>query len=164
MKRLGLALLSILCLGVVLAQAQQVTMPLDQGAFACAYNSALPTVASGNYGLIQCDSAGRLITTASGSVPSSATPTYTNVASAAVDTPLLALNASRKPNSTIVNDSTAILCIKLALNGSSATSYYVAVDGKTTVPGIFQIPDNYTGAISGTWAAANGFARVTEMQ
>jgi len=102
--------------------------------------------------------------TPSGAEPPSATPTYTNVASAAADTPLLAANTSRKANSTIVNDSTAILYIKLALNGSSTTSYYVAVAGATTAPGIFQIPDNYTGAISGTWASANGFARVTEMQ
>lgn len=163
MKRLGLALLSILCLGVVLAQAQQIPPPGNTG-IACAYNASTPTVTTGNYGLVQCDANGRLITTPSGAAPASATPTFTNVASAAADTPLLAANTSRKANSTIVNDSTAILYIKLALNGSSATSYYVAVDGKTTVPGIFQIPDNYTGAISGTWASANGFARVTEMQ
>lgn len=90
------------------------------------------------------------------------TATHSNVSAAASDTPLLAANASRKPGSTIVNDSTAILYIKLG-TGASATSYMVAVDGKTTVGGIFPVPDGYTGAVNGFWASATGAARVTEM-
>lgn len=92
-----------------------------------------------------------------------ATATHTNVVGAAADTVLLAANASRKPGSTIANDSTAILYIKLAANGSSATSYWVAVDGKTTVAGVALIPDGYVGAVCGTWASATGSARVVEM-
>lgn len=163
MKRFGLALVSLICLGLALAQAQNQTNPTVVGNTG-AYNSALPTCTSGQWCAIQTDINGRLITSTAGPISNAATPTYTNVASAAADTTLLAANASRKPNSTIVNDSTAILYIKLAASGSSATSYYVAVDGKTTVSGIFQIPDNYVGAVCGTWASATGSARVTEMQ
>lgn len=60
MKRLGLAFLLTL-LGLACAQAQQVNPPLDQGATACAFNSVLPTITTGNYGLIQCDANGRLL-------------------------------------------------------------------------------------------------------
>lgn len=90
------------------------------------------------------------------------TATHSNVVAANADTALLASNANRKPGSTIVNDSTAILYIKLG-SGASATSYMVAIDGKTTVPGIFPVPDGYTGAVNGFWASATGSARVTEM-
>jgi len=96
-------------------------------------------------------------------IPTITTVSYSNVAAATSDTLLLAANQSRKKGSTIANDSTAILYIKLG-SGSSATSFMVAIDGKTTVPGIFSIPDGYTGAVYGTWASATGAARVTEMQ
>lgn len=91
-----------------------------------------------------------------------ATATHSNVSAAASDTQLLAANTSRKPGSTIANDSTAILYIKLG-TGASTTSYMAAVDGKTTVPGIFNVPDGYTGVVNGIWASATGSARVTEM-
>ena len=41
------------------APAQTVVTPA-QSAVACAYNSALPSLASGTYGLVQCDTNGRL--------------------------------------------------------------------------------------------------------
>ncbi len=94
--------------------------------------------------------------------PTVSTATHTNVASANADTVLLAANTARQPGSTIANDSTAILYVKLG-SGASATSYQAAVDAKTTVPGLFLVPDSYTGAVNGFWAAANGFARVVEL-
>lgn len=90
------------------------------------------------------------------------TATHSNVSAAAADTVLLAANAARLPGSTITNDSTAILYIKLG-GGASATSYWVAIDGKTTVGGNAILTDGYTGAVNGFWASATGSARVTEM-
>lgn len=89
-------------------------------------------------------------------------PTRSNVSVAAADTLILAANASRKPGSQIVCDTTAISFIKLG-SGSSATSFDGAVDGKTTVPGIFNVPNGYLGAVYGTGSAATGTWRVTEM-
>lgn len=48
----------------VKANAQTVVTPTQVG-IACAYNSSLPTLATGNYGLVQCDTNGRLILGAS---------------------------------------------------------------------------------------------------
>jgi hypothetical protein len=42
------------------ARAQQTPPPSITG-IACAYNSTLPTVAAGNWGLVQCDANGKLI-------------------------------------------------------------------------------------------------------
>jgi hypothetical protein len=54
-------------LGLAPALAQQITNPTQVGD-ACAYNSTLPTVATGNYGLLQCDSSGRMIVSPTTSV------------------------------------------------------------------------------------------------
>lgn len=59
-----------LFLAIAPAVAQTVTTPA-QNAIACAYNTSVPTLTAGTYGLVQCDSAGNLIIT---SGPSS-TPT-----------------------------------------------------------------------------------------
>jgi len=51
---------AFLGLGYNPAKAQQTTTPTIAG-IACAYNSSLPTLITGNYGLVQCDANGRLI-------------------------------------------------------------------------------------------------------
>ena len=61
MQKLIAALLIYLGLASA-ALAQQITTP-SQNAIACAYNSSLPTLTSGNYGLAQCDSTGHLLIT-----------------------------------------------------------------------------------------------------
>lgn len=89
-----------------------------------------------------------------------ASVTHANVASATGSTLLLAANASRVGGA-IVNDSAAILYLKLG-TGASSTSYDYVIDAKTTVPGSFDIPADYRGAIYGAWATADGAARVSE--
>jgi hypothetical protein len=91
-----------------------------------------------------------------------ATATRTDVSVAAASTLVLAANAARKPGSVIACDTTAISYFKLG-TGASATDFFAAVDGKTTVPGLFNIPDGYLGAIYGYGASATGAWRVTEM-
>ena len=93
----------------------------------------------------------------------SATATESNVAASASSVQLLAANTARLPGSGIVNDSTAILYIRLGATAASATAYTFALDGKTTVPGWYPIPDGFTGAVQGIWASATGSARVTEI-
>lgn len=91
------------------------------------------------------------------------TATQSSVAGSATSVTLLAANTARKSGSTITNDSTAILYI--SLNGAaSTTNYWLAIDGKTTVPGVASLPNGFTGVVLGIWGSATGSARVTEMQ
>jgi hypothetical protein len=83
--------------------------------------------------------------------------TLTDVASSASSVTLLASNASRVAAS-IVNDSTQLLYVKCASSASS-TSCVV----KVASMGYFEVPFGYTGIITGIWASANGYARVTEV-
>lgn len=94
--------------------------------------------------------------------PSIATATRSDVTVAAASTLVLAANTARKTGSVIACDTTAISYFKLG-TGASATDYIAAVDGKTTIPGIFNVPDGYLGAIYGYGASATGTWRVTEM-
>jgi hypothetical protein len=88
--------------------------------------------------------------------------TGANVNASASSVTLIAANTGRKAGSKVVNDSTAILYIKLG-STASATDYWAAIDGKTTVPGEALIPDGYLGIVTGIWASATGAARVVEM-
>ncbi len=104
--------------------------------------------------------------TVSGTITVSETPagtsTTSNVASSASNVTILAANTARL-GATIANDSTAILYLKLG-SASSATSYTVQMAGSTS-GGIsyYEVPFRYTGIITGTWATANGNARVDEL-
>ncbi len=62
MRELVLGALALLSLGLGLtsARAQQIANPAISG-IACAYNSSLPTVSTGTWGLVQCDANGRII-------------------------------------------------------------------------------------------------------
>lgn len=93
-------------------------------------------------------------------VISAATPA--NVSASATAVTLLAANTARKAGSSIVNDSTAILYIKLG-SSASATDFWKAIDGKTTIPGDLDLPPGYLGIVTGIWASATGAARVVEM-
>lgn len=61
LRALALALLGLLFIPTIaLAQQTYVAPPVGIG---CAYNSSLPTITAANAGWVQCDSAGRLLTT-----------------------------------------------------------------------------------------------------
>lgn len=80
-----------------------------------------------------------------------------NVASAAVDTVLLASNVKRL-GATVENDSTSALNLLLSPAVSSAT-----VRTRQLAPGTYyELPFGYTGVVKGFWTTANGFARITE--
>jgi hypothetical protein len=91
------------------------------------------------------------------SAPISSTSTLTNVAGSASSVTLLALNTSRR-GATIVNDSAALLYVKLGTT-ASATSYTV----RMTPNAYYEVPFGYTGRIDGIWGAATGNARITEL-
>lgn len=88
---------------------------------------------------------------------SASSTTVTQVASSASNVTLKASNASRKML-IIVNDSTAILYVKLGATASSTSYSYKLSAGDT-----LELPHpTYTGAVDGIWASANGNAYVTE--
>lgn len=84
--------------------------------------------------------------------------TRSNVASSASSVTVLAANTARI-GCTIYNDSTAILYLALGATTASVTNYTVQIAANA----YYEVPFNTTMALSGIWAAANGFARVTEL-
>jgi hypothetical protein len=97
----------------------------------------------------------------SGGTPVAATATTTSVTGSASAVTLLAANTNRT-GASITNDSAAILYILLGTGTVSATNYTYAIDAKSTVPGVVEIPADWHGIITGIWASATGAARVTE--
>jgi hypothetical protein len=87
-----------------------------------------------------------------------ANATLTNVASSATSVTLLPANSARK-KVTIWNNSTAILYFSLSSTASSVTACSV----KMIADAFYEVPSDYTGAITGIWASANGAARITEI-
>lgn len=108
------------------------------------------------------DTAGRL-RIASLSSASITAATRSDVAVATASTVVLAANPSRKPGSRIACDTTSVSYFLLAATGAGPANFIGAVDAKTTVPGIFNVPDGYLGAVCAVGSAANGSWRVTEM-
>lgn len=112
------------------------------------------TSADGDYTSLAADRTGRLKIT-----DTSATGTNTSVASAIVDTAILAANVSRR-GATITNDSAASqLRLLLGTTPASATNYTV----KLGPDDYYEVPFGYTGEIRGIWSVAVGNARVTEL-
>ena len=87
-----------------------------------------------------------------------ANATLTNVASSATSVTLLPANSARK-KVTIWNNSTAILYVSF----SSAASSTTACSVKLIADQFYEVPSDYTGAITGIWASANGAARISEI-
>lgn len=81
------------------------------------------------------------------------------VASSASSVPIMAANASRIRGS-ILNDSTALLTIRYSAQAADATHKGAIIAAGAT----FNIPDGYTGAITGFWASVNGAAYPTEFE
>lgn len=130
---------------------------------------------AGLAGGVKESAVGVVLMNQSGAVPAgtSTSPLYTaeqpastgtkaSVTSSASSVTLVAANASRK-TLIITNESTAVLYIDLTNGTASATSYSVVL-GPTasSVSPSFTIT-NFTGAVTGIWASANGFARVTQL-
>lgn len=85
--------------------------------------------------------------------------TLSNVASSASTGTLAAANLNRR-GLIIFNDSTADLYIKYGAAASLTSFSY-----KVPTGGTFEMQDGsvYTGVVDGIWSAANGNARVTEL-
>lgn len=89
--------------------------------------------------------------------PTSTTSTPSSVNASITSITILAANSIRK-GGTIWNNSTARLYIEFGATAS--TSAFTAI---LEASGYYEIPFNYTGAISGIWLAANGNALVREL-
>lgn len=87
------------------------------------------------------------------------TATLSNVASSDSNGTLLAANLDRR-GATIVNDSTQILYVKFGATASATSYTYKLIAGATLE---FPAPI-YQGIVDGIWVAANGAARVTEIE
>lgn len=87
-----------------------------------------------------------------------ASGTQASVASSATSVTILAANSNRL-GAAVYNDSTQILYLLLAATTASTSAYSVQVASQ----GYYEVPSNYTGQLTGIWAAANGNARVTEL-
>lgn len=94
-------------------------------------------------------------------MPTSGTPTVTNVNDTATSATILASNSSRK-GAMITNDSSAALYLLFGSGTASATNYTVKIAGGG---GYFEVPFGYTGQLTGVWATDpnDGAARVTEL-
>lgn len=94
-----------------------------------------------------------------GAVARASSATLSNVSGSASNGTLLAANADRI-GVLIANDSTAALYLKYGAT-ASASSYTVKLEAGS----YWEMPQPiYTGIIDGIWAAANGAARITELE
>jgi hypothetical protein len=92
------------------------------------------------------------------SLPTSGVALNSSVAGTTASATLFNANASRKI-ATICNDSAATLYVLLGA-GASTSAFTV----KLAQDDYYEVPACYTGPISGTWSAASGNARLTEVQ
>lgn len=92
-------------------------------------------------------------------VTSTTNGVLTSVASSITSVTLLASRDARK-SASVYNESTATLYI--SLNPVTTLTSYTA---QVPPQGLYEVPNPglYTGAISGLWSLANGFARITEV-
>src|SRR5438445_515404 len=136
MKRIAIAALAVLALGAVIAGAQVVTNPVIPPPTVCAYNTAPPTLSSGQASWLQCDSTGALIT-ASGGGGITAAVTVANGADVA-------------EGNTADAAVTPLACAPLAPNGIASVSYAPGP------PGVFG-----TGITAVVTSAATCFTKTT---
>lgn len=137
-------------------------LPADLGMAVQVYWDSALNAGSGGWAPITGSGGSPGVVVSVSSTDAPATGTITSVNDAAVDTTILASNASRK-GATVSNDSTAILYLALSNVTASATVYSVQVPAG----GYYALPmcdgGVYTGIIKGIWASdASGAARVTE--
>lgn len=125
--RLPLILAAILW--SITAWAQTVVAPSPSG-LACAYNTSLPTLTAGTFGLVQCNSAGQLVVSSGGSLPPSGvtpvTGTFSGTGSSANFTPVY--SASRYINLTISGTFVATMQFKRSFD-NGVTWFPLTADG-----------------------------------
>lgn len=127
----------------------------DTGVFALSVrndNAATTYAADQDYQPIATDKNARVIITRK-----APTATLANVAGSASSVTLIAANADRL-GATIFNDSTSALYVKFG-STASATSFVVKMQAND----YYEIPNGYTGIITGIWDTATGNARTTEL-
>jgi hypothetical protein len=135
------------------------TLSTDKALKTSTVMHGLSTAGGGIYVDVKVTPSGALAVDAT-LVATGLTPALTSVGDTATSTTVLASNSSRK-GAVIVNDSTAILYLKLGAT-ASATSYTFKMQPDDTV--IINSQNLYTGIIDGIWASdAGGNARVTEL-
>lgn len=61
MKRIAIAAISVIALGVAIAYAQVYTGPPNPTALVCAYNTSIPTPIAGKFFYVQCNSSGQIV-------------------------------------------------------------------------------------------------------
>jgi hypothetical protein len=148
----ALALLGLFAFGPAPALAQAVVTP-NQVAIACAYNASPPTVATGNYVLVQCDSTGKLsiASTVTGTVSltgASGTPTQSTVS---------VLNTS----TTVLAAATATTFIKLCVAQTAANGVWVNWAGAaalTAAPSEYIPPGQCD-----SWVKSTGFLPTSQI-
>ena len=122
-------ILGILAIGVLttFAFAQQITPPGQVGV-ACAYNSAPPTITTGNYGLVQCDSTGKLssglpaVQSAPGTPQTTALTVQGNASGIALPTSIQGSSLAANANS---HAATSALAASFVLKASAGNLYSV---------------------------------------
>ena len=106
------------------------------------------------------------VTTITNTVPTqsarAATATLTNVSSSASSVTLIASNANRLGGS-IYNDSNSVLYLKFGSSASSTSFNVLLASNLSGIGGYFEIPNGYTGIVTGIWTTATGSARVMEL-
>lgn len=121
-------------------------------------NTSAPSFTDGNMVPLSTDTSGNLRVTGSLIIDKSSTSAITSVASATSSTSILASNASRIL-ATIYNGANKTMYLALA-STASTTSYTIQMDANS----YFELPADYTGAISAVWAnGVSGNALVTEL-
>lgn len=87
----------------------------------------------------------------------SGTANNVSVNASATSIQLIAANAVRNSLS-FFNDSTAVLYLKLGAS-ASLTDWSVKLDANQ----FYELPEKYTGQVTGIWTAANGSCKICEL-
>lgn len=129
--------------------AQSWYVQLTNGSAAIGNNQAAALFVTGNVTVTN------IVTT---SIQRSTSSSVVAVARSATSTTILAANGYRN-GASVFNDSNAVLYLRLSGGTASSTSYSTKLGAQS----YFEVPEDYSGIISGIWASAGtGNALVTE--
>jgi hypothetical protein len=109
------------------------------------------------------NSTNKLVISSNGAIlaapPAPTASTVTAITSTVTNGTTLQATNTARAGLYIFNDSTAVLYVKLG-TGATPTDWTIRI----AAGGFYELPvPYYRGAVSGVWASANGFARVTEI-
>jgi hypothetical protein len=125
----------------------------------CRVATVAPSYTNGALQPFNCTTAGQLKVATAGL--NSATSVSTIVAAATSSSLLLATNAARTGGN-VVNDSSAVMYLKLSAGASSISYDYYLAGSVGGIPAQFEIPIGWTGPIYAAWSTSAGSARVSE--